>query len=428
LTTITAVALIDVSTRRRPVALRVKVRLSTAIRFLLTFVHALVRTPAAVLAALVLAVAAAATPAGAAPATPRWDHTGYDAEDSWFNPHETVITPATVKRLTKKWSVELRAEDSCSMFGEPLVADGRVFIGDQRGISAYATGDGSRLWSYDWGSASGNPPRMAVADGLLVAGYNDCESFSDPNSVLVGLDVRTGRKRWDGVIAPLIGSMIVDKGVVVTSGSDIYGDTATVAARLSNGEQAWRADGRIVNETSANGTVTGTAESGTVAFDITTGATRWTVPRDLDTGTASPAGDVFYGSSDDGKHLEAVSVKDGRVLWTVPGPNGVIAADGARIYRVEGEAIAALDSRTGKPVWRRDLPDYGVFTAVVAGGVVYVAGIALDAARGTVITGAPPLAGELVVAGGVLYHSNNGTLTAYTVSGSGKSGGRTGRR
>lgn len=381
--------------------------------------HYFVRTPAAVVTALVLAVAAAATPAGAAPATPRWDHFGYDAEDSSFNPHETVITPATVGRLKKKWSVQLRPDQSCSSYGDPIVADGRVFISDYLGISAYATGNGAKLWSHDWTGSSNSPPSMAVADGVLVAGYTDCESMSDPNSGLIGLDVRNGKELWRGATAPLIIEIVIDKGVAVTAGSDIYNDTATVAVRVSDGKEAWRKEGRRINETSANGTVTGhdVNGTGTVAFDVTTGATRWTVTRDLSTGTASPAGDVFYGRSGDGDDLEAVSVRDGKVLWTAPDNDGVVAVDGTRVYCSDDNGIVALDSRTGKRVWRSDLPEHGTLAATVAGGVVYTAGIALDATTGRVITGTPRLSFRSIVTGGVLYDSNNGTLTAYTVNG-----------
>jgi outer membrane protein assembly factor BamB len=374
-------------------------------------VHALVRTSAV---ALVLAVGTAATPVGAAP-PPLWDHVGYDAEDSWFNPRETVITATTVGRLAPQWSVRLRSADTCSSYSGPIVAGGRVFVGDLAGITAYNAADGARQWSYDWnGSIEGGTPRMAVADGLLVVGYNDCMSVSDPNPVLVALDVRDGKRRWSAN-SPLVGSMVVDKGAVLVSGTDVSGDSETVSYRTSDGRELWKASGRRVGGSSANGVVAGFAADGSQSFDIVTGAVRWTVKRHLATTAASPAGDVFYGA-DDKERLVAVSAKDGAVRWTAPGPTESIAADGTRVYRSDGEAIAALDARTGKQVWRRDLPRYGG-QPVVAGGVVYAGGVALDATRGTVLAGTPPLGGDLVVTGGVLYQSNEGSLTAYAVRG-----------
>ncbi|MEU4155880.1 PQQ-binding-like beta-propeller repeat protein [Actinoplanes sp. NPDC026670] len=376
--------------------------------------------------ALVLAAGAAATPTGAAPAPPLWDHVGYDAEDSWFNPRETVITVATAGRLTRRWSVPLRSAETCSSFSGPVVAGGRVFVGDLAGISAYDAATGAKQWSYDWvHSNDGGIPRMAVADGLLVVGYNDCMSVSDPNPVLIALDVRNGKKRWSAN-SPLVGSMIVDKGAVLVSGTDVNGDSDTVVYRIGDGRELWKAPGRRVGGSSANGVVAGFAAGGSKAFDIVTGAMRWTVKRHVATEAASPAGDVFY-TANDKERLVAVSVKDGSVRWTAPGPTALIAADGTRVYRSDGEAVAALDARTGKQVWRRALSRYGG-QPVVAGGVVYAGGIALDAVRGTVLPGVPPLGGDLVVTGGVLYHSHEGALTAYTISGFGRSGGRTGTR
>ncbi|GIF40719.1 outer membrane protein assembly factor BamB [Actinoplanes xinjiangensis] len=371
--------------------------------------HALARTFAVAL------LLAAGTPAGAAPAPALWDHVGYDAEDSWFNPRETAITASTVRRLVRKWSVRLRSAETCSSFSGPIVAGGRVFVGDLAGITAYDAATGARRWSHDWGgSTEGGTPRMAVADGLLVVGYNDCTSVSDPNPVLLALDVRNGLRRWSAD-PPLIGTMIVDKGAVLASGTDVSGDSRTVAYRVRDGRELWRAPGRRIGGTSANGTVAGFAAGGAKAYDITTGTVRWTVKRHLLPGAATPAGDTFYGTGDK-ERLVAVDVKNGAVRWTALGPSELIATDGTRLYRSDGEAIVALDARTGKQVWRRNLPAYGG-QPVVAGGVVYAGGIALDAARGTVITGPPPLGGDLVVTGGVLYQSHEGALTAYTVGG-----------
>ncbi|WP_433792625.1 PQQ-binding-like beta-propeller repeat protein [Actinoplanes sp. CA-252034] len=387
--------------------------------------HALARTPAVVVA-LVLAAGAAATPIRAAPAPPLWDHVGYDAEDSWSNPRESAITADTVRRLVRKWSVPLRSAETCSSFSGPIVAGGRVFVGDLAGITAYDAATGTRRWSHDWnGAIEGGTPRMAVAGGLLVVGYNDCMSVSDPNPVLVALDVRSGLLRWSAS-SPLVGTMIVDKGAVLVSGTDVSGDSETVTYRVSDGRELWKAPGRRVGGSSANGVVAGFAAGGSKSFDIVTGAVRWSTRLHLRTEAANPAGDVFYGA-DDRERLVAVNVGTGAVRWTAPGPTELIAADGNRLYRSDGEAITALDARTGKQVWRRDLPRYGG-QPVVAGGVVYAGGIALDAARGTVITGTLPLGGELIVTGGVLYQSHEGSLTAYAVTGSGRSAGRTGRR
>src|SRR4051812_19895 len=108
-------------------------------------------------------------PAGATPSPLHWDHAGYDAENSYYNPHETVITAASVGRLTRKWSVNLRKADDCSGFGAPVVSGGRVFVGDQAGITAYSTTTGAKRWSFDWDDfGTGWPPDLTIVGGLLI--------------------------------------------------------------------------------------------------------------------------------------------------------------------------------------------------------------------------------------------------------------------
>jgi outer membrane protein assembly factor BamB len=388
-----------------------------------TCVHALVRTSAVVLS-LVLTVGLVTAPTAAAPAPPLWDHAGYDAEDSWFNPRETTVTAATVGRLTRKWSVELRTADTCSQFTAPVVAGGRIFVGDQAGISARSITNGAQQWTFDWDEfGDGTRPRLAVAEGLLIAGYHDCGSVSDPNSRLIALDAATGRRRWD-VRTPVMGDLVVDKGLVLISETDgVYGETLTVAHRVRDGKEAWRAPNRNTGGTSANGVVAafstddeGIRTGSTTALDITAGAVRWTAKRHLDAEAAAPAGDWFYGT-DDQDRLVSVGVKDGKVRWTAPpaedAQNYRLATDGTRVYRSSGRTVAALDARTGKQLWSRKLKA-AAFQPLVAGGLVYAEGVVLDAARGTVVASNPAFTGDVIVTGGVVYQAREGVLSAYT--------------
>ncbi|MEU7908128.1 PQQ-binding-like beta-propeller repeat protein [Actinoplanes sp. NPDC049118] len=382
--------------------------------------HAFARIP--VVLSLILATAGAAlTPATAAPAPLDWDHIGYDAEDTYFNPHENVITAATVGRLTKKWSVNLRKADNCSGFGAQVISGGRIFVGDQAGISAYSVATGAKQWSFDWDDfGEGGSPRMAVAGGLLLAGYNDCYSVSDPNTHVVALDAATGAKRWAGG-APPIGGLVVDKGVILASNTDIYGETLTVAYRIRDGKELWRVQNRRVAAVSAGGIVAayttddeGVRAGETVAFDITSGAVRWTRKGYLLADAADPAGNSFYGADAEDK-LTAVNAADGTVRWTAPPPEDdyeSIATDQTRVYRSSRETVTALDARTGKRMWSRKLADSGG-QPLVAGGLVYAGDVALDAGRGTVVGDVPAFEGDVVVTGGVLYQANEGVLSAF---------------
>ncbi|WP_146169244.1 outer membrane protein assembly factor BamB family protein [Actinoplanes italicus] len=379
--------------------------------------HALARTSAAVLSSLLLAV-----PATAAPAPTLWDHVGYDAEDSWFNPGERTLTAARVGRLSTKWSVKLRTADTCSDFGLPVVSGGRIFVGDRAGISARSIATGAQQWAFSWDEfGDGTRPRLAVSDGLLIAGYHDCGSVSDPNSRLIALDVATGKKRW-AVRTPIMGDLVVDKGVALLSETDgVYGETLTVAYRVRDGRELWRAPNRHTGGSSANGVVAAFTTDGegirtgqTAALDIISGAVRWTAKHHLAAGAASPAGDVFYGS-DGSDRLAAVGAGDGKVRWTAPpaedAENYRIAADGARVYRSSNRTVAALDARTGKQLWSRKLKA-SAGQPLVAGGLVYAEAVVLDAVKGTVVAEGSAFTGDLIVTGGVVYRVHEGTLSA----------------
>jgi outer membrane protein assembly factor BamB len=373
---------------------------------------------------LILTVGTAATPTAAAPAPPLWDHAGYDAEDSWFNPRETTVTAATVGRLTRKWSVKLRTADTCSQFTAPVVAGGRIFVGDRAGISARSIATGAQQWAFDWDEfGDGTRPRLAVAEGLLIAGYHDCGSVSDPNSRLIALDAATGRRRWD-VRTPVMGNLVVDKGVALISETDgVYGETLTVAYRVRDGKELWRAPNRNTGGTSANGVVAafttddeGIRTGATAALDITAGAVRWTARHHLAAEAAAPAGDWLYGA-DDQDRLVSVGVKDGKVRWTAPpaedAQNFWIATDGARVYRSSNRTVAALDARTGKQAWSRKLKAPAL-QPLVAGGLVYAEGAVLDAAKGTVVATGSTFTGDVIVTGGVVYQAREGVLSAYS--------------
>ncbi|HEX5204774.1 MAG TPA: PQQ-binding-like beta-propeller repeat protein, partial [Actinoplanes sp.] len=154
------------------------------------------RTLAAVLS-LTLAFAPA-TPAHAV-ALPAWDHAGYDAEDSYYNPHETAINLGTIGGLTRRWSVPLRKRPggACAGFSKPLVAGGRVIVTDQLGIGAYLPLTGTPTWRFAWPDPLDTETPYLAADGsTLIAATSGCNSQSDPDGIIFAVDLTTGRLRW----------------------------------------------------------------------------------------------------------------------------------------------------------------------------------------------------------------------------------------
>ncbi|MGX6604593.1 outer membrane protein assembly factor BamB family protein [Micromonosporaceae bacterium Da 78-11] len=355
------------------------------------------------------AVVAAPAPVQAA----GWDHPGYDAEDSYYNPAESTVNAATVGRLSRRWSVPLRSRDgTCAGTSAPIIAGGRIFATDQLGISAYQVLTGRLLWRFDWiDPGDTSTPSMSVAGDLLIAAAGDCNSQSDPDGTVTAFDVATGRVRWDIASDPPIYSFVVDKGVAVVSGESPSDDLATTAYRITDGRVAWTKPGYAASSVSADGRLLATRDTTTSALNITTGAVLWTKPRTWEAQTASPASDRFYVT--DGTALTSVNATTGAALWTAPGKAGTfLATDGRRIYRADGNAIEALNATTGRRQWARQL-SAETKQPVRAGGLLYTGGPVLNPATGAVIPTSAAITGTQLATGGRLYITTDTTLSSF---------------
>ncbi|KHD72335.1 hypothetical protein MB27_38245 [Actinoplanes utahensis] len=364
---------------------------------------------------LALTCAAAPTPAVAAVA-PLWDHPGYDAEDSHYNPRETVINGGSVRRLTQKWQATLRTNESCTGFSAPVLAGGRVHVSDQLGVSAQAADNGKTLWRYGWDDPTDTEtPRLAVADGLVIVAGGDCNSQSDPDGSLLALDARTGLPRWKQRLDRPVHSVVVDKNVIVVSGGSPSDEDGITAYAVRDGRALWSRAKALTSEVSADGTILARATDGSgiitgtsLALSITDGRQRW----ERRAGWTARAADAsrFYVTDKSGV-LSAVGVTDGASGWTATGTgNELIAVDGRRVYRVNGKNIEALDARTGKRVWAVAQKADGR-QPVLAGGLLYPGGPVLNATDGTVA--GPAFTGDLLVAGGRIHQVTDGVLTTY---------------
>ncbi|MEU4557548.1 PQQ-binding-like beta-propeller repeat protein [Actinoplanes sp. NPDC023936] len=356
----------------------------------------------------ILALSLAATP---------WNHPGYDAGDSHYNPAESVINEGSVRNLAATWSVRLRdIEESCSGFSAPLLTGGRVIVTDKRGISSYDATNGRPAWRFDWDFPDDNgTPVLAVSDRLLIAANGDCNSMSDPDGQLTAIDPATGATRWKLETDIPIHSVVVDNGVIVISGWSPSDEDVVIAHRASDGTELWREPGWSSAGVALNGAVlmrktdgSGQPDGGTSAIGVTRGELRWSR---LENWTAQAAfGNRFYVTDRRGDLL-AVDGTDGAVTWTAAGKaSTLVATDGRRVYRSSGRHVEALDARNGRVRWATPL---GVEARqpVRAGGLLYAGGTVLTASRG--IAAGPMFGGHVIVAGGALYRVDRGTLTAY---------------
>jgi outer membrane protein assembly factor BamB len=357
------------------------------------------------------------SPAVASPA-PLWDHPGYDAEDSHYNPSETVINTGGIRRLTEKWRARLRATaESCGGFSAPVLAGERIYVSDKLGISAYATANGKILWRYDWDDPmDSETPRLAVTDGLLIVAGGDCNSQSDPDGKLLALDARTGLPRWRQRVDIPIYTVVVDKSTIVISGGSPSDEDAVIAYRARDGQSLWQKARHRSSEVSADGTVLVRSTDGSdvttgtsAGVEITTGRVRWTREAVWTAQAAHPASTFFYVTDRAGK-LSAVQVGDGTPKWTAGSSTESIAVDRDRIYRVSGDGVEALRTQDGGRAWITRRTTEAV-QPIVAGGLLYAGGPVLDAASGNVA--GPAFDGRVIVAGGRLHQVRDGLLTTW---------------
>lgn len=372
----------------------------------------IVRLFQALASSLILAVAPFAAVAQAAGAS-AWDHPGYDAEDSYYNPHESAINLSTIGSLTRRWSVPLRklGEGGCAGYSAPLAVGGRIIATDELGISAYDAATGASAWHFNWADPTGTETPTIAADGnTLIAATTDCFSQRDPDGTILALDLSTGRLRWRVERDAPAFSLVVDKGMAVVWGESPSDELATVAYRVADGKVAWRKAGFQSANVSANGRLLLADTHNSSAVDIATGAPLWAKKGFWQAKAATPASDRFLVTN--GKSLSAVSAATGAVLWTARGgTNDLLATDGRRVFRANGHSIEALSAATGHSLWARLLSEE-MTQPVRAGGLLYVGGPILDPATGALFGPVHP--GAQIINVGRVVSVNQGFLSSYS--------------
>ena len=247
-----------------------------------------------------------------------WPMYGRDLAGSHYNPHEKLITPATVGRLKPKWVFETGADVS----SQPIVVGGVVYFGSWDGKEyALDANTGKKIWEFE----AGQPSRSgaAYADGVLY--------FADVAGRLFALDAKTGVQIWKTKTDP--------HPMTVATSAPIYYN-GRIYIGISSREEVIMA-GNPTYECC-------TFRGGVAAFDAKTGQQAWR----------------FYTVTEEPK--EQGKDKAGRKIF---GPSGVgvwstvaIDPEQKRIYLSTGDdytkpesmmsdAIIALDLDTGKMLW-----------------------------------------------------------------------------
>jgi outer membrane protein assembly factor BamB len=297
----------------------------------------------------------------------------------------------------------------------PIVVDGLVIVGDQKGLHAFDAGNGSPAWSVAgsggfiesagadngvifaadlggkmhaidarsgaerWTAAlPNNGIHPLVAQGLLWVGSSDGHAY--------GLDPATGNTRWTWTGPP---GAQVDVNVV-TSDTAYLGSAGTqYAIRLVDQAELWSFDthgtGRtgpvLAGHTLYVGTQGG-GQNALYALDAATGKNRWAPPFGIASGgqvTPGPAlqGVLYVTTDGDGAYALRDNGSTYDVLWHDPEvgpgfrPASLVAGSRTMYVQPNEAALVALRMSDGSKLWEATSDAPAEESPVVSGGFVF---------------------------------------------------------
>ncbi len=361
-------------------------------------------------------------------------------------------TPAAPAKVTGTLPALAWQKTVGAVWAAPLAMDGRVYVGDARGILfAFEGATGAVAWTYDTRSAIFGTPSVD-GDALLLL---------DAHDVLHRIDAATGKAIWTRVLGtgkphdiPALKSQrwdyrsatpVVRDGVAyLGTGSGTF---YALDARM--GDVRWRKKvGSAIRSTAAiagGRAIFGSWKGEIVALDLTSGKPIWSRPtgRPITMGVVAYQNVAIVGSRN--SLLYGIAIDSGKPVWeryyftswVESAPeivNGI-----AYIGSSDMHAVRAFDPLTGTVRWNTVVYGWSCGTPLVVDGVVY-AGFAsvtpylpgmlsgrcaLDASTGSliwrdskapsigIITGYacdPVLSGKHLV-----YASVRGDVAAYTL-------------
>lgn len=280
------------------------------------------------------------------------------------SPLKKIAEPEVV--LDSEWTAKVA---SVGMFNalRPLVAAGRVFIGDQKGGVHAFNAQGEPLWSVATGLTLAAGP--ALVDGQLIFGSRDGDLLS-----LAALD---GEERWRLRLSSEISTVPAGDAELLAVKSE---DGRIHALDPSDGSTLWVVPltvpsltwrGNAPLEVTADAVIVGTSTGRLKALARADGAPLWeqviAEPRgrsevqrlvDVDAQLLL-AGPVIVAISSGG-NLRVLRRENGQTIWerAVGGFVGA-ALDENCLYVVDGDdAISCLDPRSGAASWSQEQLSY----------------------------------------------------------------------
>ena len=262
-------------------------------------------------------------------ASPMYNGWGVDATNSRFQPAKQAgLSADQVPKLKLKWAFGFPAAEI--MWGQPTVADGKVFIGNDTGaVYSIDAATGCVHWSFQSDAGVRNAIDIAPIKGAGAAKY--AVYFGDVRANVYALDAATGKQIWK--------TKVDDQPVArMTASPTLYEDRLYVP--LSSTEE--RAAGY------SNTYPCCTFRGSVVALDAATGKQIWktyVIPE-----APKPVGKTSHGIT--------IYAPSGGAVWDSP----TVDAKNHALYIGTGDsynhpvasttdAVMAMDMNTGKVLW-----------------------------------------------------------------------------
>jgi len=265
---------------------------------------------------------------------PMWNGWGVDLGNSRFQPAAAAgLTAGQVPKLKLKWAFGF--PNASSMYGQPSIAGGRVYVGADTGfVYSLDAKTGCVYWSFQ---AAGGV-RTAPSIGLNKNGY--AVYFGDVKANVYAVDAQTGKQIWTQradthPIARITGAPALAEGV-------LYVPVASLE-ELAGGNPAYECC---------------TFRGSMVAYDAASGRQIWktyTIPQEPKRLKKTSRGTQLWGPA-------------GAAIWSAPSidlKRGLLYAATGDGYTAPAaptsDAVMAFDLKNGRVIWSKQLTENDSF-------------------------------------------------------------------
>ncbi len=299
-----------------------------------------------------------------------------------------AATGVADKPLSETPNVVWKTSLSDAIEATPVIADGRVYVGDFEGkFVCLSLADGKQIWETKIPAAKA---AAAVGNGKVVVG--------DLDGLVHALDATTGKPLWQFDLGGVIdsGPTLVDQHALIASQAG-----ELVCLEVADGKEVWRyqtSDQIRCSPTVANGRVfLGGCDGQLHQVDVATGkAATDPVPLDGPTGsTPAVQGDLAVVPTYGGM-VYAINWRSGEKAWEYTDTErdqefrlSAAVTPEVAVVTSQNKLVAALDLKTGKELWREVLRRRADAAPVIAGNAVFIAATDGQLLRFDLKTGEP---------------------------------------